>query len=400
MIPSVKWYMGQSLLPNHFEALQDSSRLQNFQIINSSGIPYYGIYKINIEKMFLKMGVIRVTELQVITVDGQFIELGTNSEYKDIDLTGFSDNKIELYLNFYDKEVDYEFKNKMIKGNGYLIRSLDRADPSAKYFLKLAEIEKDLNNSWSISANYIPSTINLNTSLCLELLSRVLEMTKKIIFNYEHMLKDSDFVLKAVEFRPTLYHAYNIKFSIDNIMSGNNIHPYHLYKLLYNLYVRAGVFFNIVPEEIKPYAHNDILSIFNELLLKIDELIAPKNQTSNFIRFTLNNKYYEVNDLSDKLLFARELFLVIQKRNNEQPFDISELKLSSPGRYSTIDKLALTGIKKTLLKKVPFRHYLSENCLFYKLSLGKEWDYVVKERSITFADNEKYKDMKFYLCYF
>ncbi|MCP4176316.1 MAG: type VI secretion system baseplate subunit TssK [bacterium] len=400
MIPSVKWYMGQPLLPNHFEALQDSSRLQNFQIINSIGIPYHGINKVSIESTFLKMEVVRVTELQIITVDGQFIDIHSNAEYRDFDLSDLSENNIELFLNIYEKDIDYDFNKNKIKCHGYIVKSSACADPSAKYFIKFIELEKELNNTWTVSNKYLPSTINMNISLCTELLNHLLEISKRIIVSYERMNKDSDFILKAVELRSTLYHAYYLKFSIENIMFGNNVHPSCLYSLLYNLYIRAALYFNITPENISPYDHTKIIEIFNTLINKVDELITHKSQSTNFIRFKLFDKFYKSLDLSDKLLYANHLFFVVQKKNKEQPFDISEVKITSPSRFSVVSKLALAGIKKTKIERVPFRHYLSENSLFFKLSLGKEWDFVIKEKAITFASDEKYKDIKFYLYYF
>jgi type VI secretion system protein ImpJ len=400
MIPSVKWYMGQPLLPNHFEALQDSSRLQNFQIINSSGVPYHGINRVSVENMFLNMGVVRLTELQMITGDGQVIELNSNAECNDFDLSTCKENKIDIYLNIYEKDLDYDFNNKPIRCHGYRIKSATNPDPAARYFIKLIELEKELNKTWSILDTYLPSTINLNINLCTALLNKLFEITKRVIISYDHMKKDNDFIQKAIEFRPTLYYAYTVKFNIDNIIHGNNVHPLHLYRLAYELYIRAALYFNIIPEDIPPYDHNKIFDVYNNIIFKIDELISHKNQSSNFIRFELNDKFYQSKNLSDQLLYANHLFFVIQKRSKEQQFDVSELKVTSPSRYSVIDKLALTGIKKTLIKKVPFRHYLSDNCFFYKLSLGKEWDYVIKDKAITFAANEEYKDMKFYLYYF
>ncbi|MCP3966194.1 MAG: type VI secretion system baseplate subunit TssK [Lentisphaerae bacterium] len=400
MIPDIKWYMGQSLLPDHFEHLQNALSAKFFKIMCSSGVPFYGVTRLEIEESFLKMGIVRVTKLEMITIDGQVIELEINAECKDYDLSSCKENKVELYLNVGDKDIAYNADEKSFKCHGYLLTFATKPDPSANYYFKLLGVEKDLSKNWSLAGDYLPPTVNASISLCSSLREQSGAICEKIFTSYDRMNKDKDFLLKAVDYKPVLTCAHDIKFHLRNIKANNQVHPFYLYNRLHELYVRVCLFFSVQVEEIDTYDHNNIYQCFDQLIGKIDDLVSHENRAVKYVKFELEEGFLTAKDLEDTILYAKNLYFVVQKRSEEQPFDIDETKLSSPSRYPTINKLALSGLKKTEVKKVPFRHYLSGNCIFYQLGMGKEWDYVIKDRALTFPDKEEYKDIKFYLYYY
>ncbi|QSH41070.1 type VI secretion system baseplate subunit TssK [Lentisphaerota bacterium ZTH] len=400
MIPDIKWYMGQSLLPDHFEHLQNALSAKSFKIICSSGIPFYGITRLEVEESFLKMGIVRVTKLEMITVDGQVIQQGVNAECKDYDLSSSKENKVELYLNLSDKDILFNDDEKSFKCHGYTLSFSTKPDPTASYYYKLLCVEKNLSQNWSISGDYLPPTISTSISLCSNLREQAGAICEKIFTSYDRMNKDKDFLLKAVDYKPVMTCAYEIKFHLRNINANNHVHPYFLYKMLHDLYIRVCLFFNVMVEDIEPYDHINIYQCFDLLIGKIEALVSHENRAVKYVKFERDEGFLTARGLEDSILYAQNLYFVVQKRSEEQPFDIEATKLSSPSRYPTINKLALSGLKKNEIEKVPFRHYLSGNCLFYQLAMGKEWDYVIKDRALTFPDKEDYKDIKFYLYYY
>ena len=401
MLPDVKWYMGQSLLPDHFEHMQNALGEKNFKVVSSGGIPLYGIVKLEVEESFLKMGIIRLIKLEMVTVDGQVIELESNAECEDYDLSECEENKVELYLNVNDKEINFSTEEeKNIKCHGYLLSFDLKSDPTASSYYKLLSVEKDLSKKWTLSGDYLPPVVSASIPLCNSLREESMNICEKVFTSYERMNKDKEFLLKAVDFKPVLTCAYDIKFHLNSIEANYHVHPFFLYQMLQWLYIRVCLFFNVIVEDIDPYDHNNIYKCYTILIGKIEELISHENRAVKYVKFEHDEGFLTAANLDDSILYAKNLYFVVQKRSMEQPFDFEEVKLSSPARYSTINKLALSGLKKTEVDKVPFRHYLSGNSLFFQLGMGKEWDYVIKERALTFPDKEAYQDIKFYLYYF
>ena len=400
MKPDIMWTMGQSLYPAHFQHMQETLCLKSFTLANSFGTPGFGIVEFAFDDAFLKIGIIRIIKLTLIAVDGQVIELGTNADCNDFDLNEMKENKIDVIINASKKEIVYKFEDTNLRCVGYDIKLANDTLASYDYNIKLMELKKDLNKQWSIEENFIPATTNINLSLCKNLKKLVISTCQKVYSSYNSMTKQKEFYVKATEYKPSVAVAESILFKMKNAEAGYYTHPLYYYDQLYLLYVNIALFLNAEPGEIQPYNHSNIYILFFNLIEKINDLISLENKSVKFVKFEKIENFMRLDTLEDSILNSNNLYFVVQKKYDNQPFTIEGLKIASPSRFPILDQLAISGIMKEKVEEVPFRHYLSGSSIFYQLKLGKEWDYVIKDRAVVFKFLDEYNDIQFYLYYF
>ena len=400
MIPNIKWYLGQALIPEHFEMQQNSIIEQIYAFCNSHGIPNYGLNIFDIDKTFMKIGIFKISKFKYYEIDGKIIEMSVNAQTKDLDINNLHQNSSDVFVNIYEEEFKDDYKKQQVKCHGYQIVPSFVKDLRAKYSHKIIQLEKELNKTWYISTEYIPSLNNMSISLVEPLLCKLSELSNKIIIDYENMTKDKDFIAKSVDFREVCICAYNLKVLLDNVNIGIDVHPYTIYKKLCSIYFRIALFFNIKPTIPKTYSHDESFLNITNIKNMIDELLSSESKTASYVKFESNEIIYATPELSDSVVYAKNIFFVVQKSTQGQVYNPDNLRLISSSRHSITEKLALPGINKIKLKKIPFRHYLSDNCDFYKINFGKEWDYVVKDKTIEFKKKSEYKNLKFYIYYF
>ena len=403
MKPDISWEMGQNLYPIHFKHLQDSLSLKSFIINNESLMPKVGICEFDIDDEFLAINVVRVTKFQFISIDGHLMKLNVNVNFCDYDLSDIAadSDEVILYFNAYEKEILYdEYEQSTLSCVGYEMKFSTEPLAKALYSVKIMKLTKELATNWNISYDFLPVCINVNVIQFKQLRDQINTMCHKIISNYIAMRKQKEFLQKAIEYKNIVSSSHKLLFNLENSAVGLYAHPVIFYFLLYDLFVDISLFLNSDIYKIPPYNHYDLYSCFTLLINKINELISLENQSVKFSKFIADEKFMRIDLLPIEIAQSKDVFLVVQKKIETQKISEQNIKLASPSRFPILDQLALSGVGKQQVDEVPFRHYLSGNTTFYRLTLAKEWDHIVKDKGIVFQRYAEYEDVNFYLYYF
>ncbi|UDQ98176.1 type VI secretion system baseplate subunit TssK [Lentisphaerota bacterium WC36G] len=403
MKPDIFWEMGQNLYPVHFKHLQDSLSLKSFIISNESMMPKVGICEFNIDDEFLAINVVRVTKFQFISIEGHLMKLNVNATFCDFDLSEIAadSDEVTLYFNAYETETNYdEYEQASLNCVGYELKFSSEPLANALYSVKILKLTKELQTNWTLAYSFLPVAININVIQFNQLRSDINTMCNQIISNYIAMRRQKEFLQKAVEYKNVVAIAHRTLFALENAAVNHMAHPMTFYFALYELFVNLSLFLNSDIYKIPPYNHYDLYSCFMLLINKINELISLENQSVKFSKFVAEEKFMKIESLPDEIADAKEVFLVIQKKIETQNVAEQNIKLASPARFPILDQLALSGVSKQLVDEVPFRHYLSGSTLFFKLELGKEWEFIVKDKAVEFQRYPEYEDVNFYLYYY
>ena len=403
MKPDIYWEMGQNLYPVHFKHLQDSLSLKSFVISNEAMMPKVGLCEFAVDDEFLAINVVRVTKFQFITIDGHLIKLNINANFCDYDLSEISaeTDEVILYFNAYEQEMIYdEYEQSSLNCVSYEMKFSTEPLANALYSVKIVKLTKQLATNWTVAYDFLPVAININVIQFKQLREQINTLCNKIISNYIGMRKQKEFLQKAVEYKGVVSISHRLLFAMENASVNYLAHPIIFYYFLYELFVDISLFLNSDVYKIPPYNHYDLYACFTLLINKINELISLENQSVKFSKFIADEKYMKIDNLPEEISQVSEVYLVIQKKLETQTVAEQNIKLASPSRFPILDQLALSGVTKTQVEEVPFRHYLSGSTIFYKLELGKEWEFIAKDKAILFQRYPEYEDINFYLYYF
>ena len=79
-----------------------------------------------------------------------------------------------------------------------------------------------------------------------------------------------------------------------------------------------------------------------------------------------------------------ELYLLVRSEDPSQPASMEGVKVASPARLPAVRRLALRGIPLQHVPHPAFPHAFGPEISWYKLSLGEEWQYAVRDNGMAF----------------
>jgi type VI secretion system protein ImpJ len=264
---------------------------------------------------------------------------------------------------------------------------------------RLAEFEKQPDGPWRLSARYIPPLVSIGsvpflktelTELGQRLESYHYQLTQEIAAIY---LSGAD----LVNAKQCLKSVVQIQRFIINLFSQIAPHPYHVYEQLKCFYVDLCFYHNNTPQFTNaPYRHEQLVDVFREIFAPLNDQLQLIQTRSPYLPFTITDGIVRC-VLPASIREAKEIYLLVQKRQVTKVVSLDGLKLAAVSRIPVVHKFYLQGIPFKRLDRPPFQHSFGPEVDIYQFSAGEEWDHVLRELALGFYADPKFAEEKFFL---
>lgn len=390
----VHWHMGQTLLPEHLLAQEESAAAALQLRMSAVGLHSFGIISLGVSSQLLRDGVFAVTSLSALLSDGSVVDVPATCRVAPLSLSATGASRVSVYLHLLDDEYLGD-DNPVYQTDPQVVRRVQfRAQLAVvdvlertRGLLKLAEAEKGVDGTWSLSASYVPPLLRLSSTPFFEPeLDRLQQGMTTLITHIEGQLQDTFLRPERLAvLRKTLAVLYKTQSLQADLHHHAPLHPYQLFSALRELYFELCCFHEAQPElRSLPYRHEALGGCFGSLLSQIALLCRPVYAHITHVRFAQANGLFCISQLPEELKLAQAVYLLIQRPHVHQRISLDEVKLSATSRLALVHRLILKGVTYQAVEQVTFRHPFGPEVDFYQLSMAEEWNHCIKESSLAF----------------
>lgn len=390
----VKWYLGQTLLPEHMVAQEQALGSEAFLRDRLEGLPESGIAEMRFNEQLLSDGVLNITALLAVMPDGTLIDVPRNSALPTLSLSIAGSSRLAVYLHLLGQS-DTALGNRLYEKDPKTVQRLihrtqltltDKLDGSVA-FLRLGEFEKGASGQWQLAETYIPPLLQVGSNpflkTQLEDLQQKLERLEQQLIA---QLQDTFLRLERLAVtRSTLAVMYSVMSALSDVRYGVTRHPFYLFKMLRELYFELCSFHETLPEQTSiPYIHSDLGGCFGRLFALLTQRLRLLGAQQNYIKFAKMNDLFRISGLPEEIKNAQEVYLLIQRTNLHERIPTDDIKLSATSRLALVHRLVLRGIPFKHLERVHFQHSFGPEIDFYQIMLTDEWVHALREGSLAF----------------
>lgn len=400
----VQWKMGQTLLPEHFIAQEDSLLADVSLRYRIRGLPSYGVAALKWNPTLIAEGVLSVSAMTAVMPSGLLIDVPGNASISPLNLNVPGKPQIAAYLHVLEGGGDgaapggFDMDASVPRVTHTLTLSCDPTCPGAIESLKLAELRKGPDGLWGPSDKYVPPLLQVGTSPFL--MAELDELAPALdVFQYKLAMDSASYLSGAALYllRGSLRSVYRMQRLIANLKGQVHLHPYLVYEELKDFYIEVCFYRGAAPRDAAaPYQHDNLASCFKKVLEPLREQMQLAEVQSPYQPFMLRDGIQRI-ELPGDVQQAREVYFLIQKREMQRSVSLGELKLASPSRLSMVHKLALEGIPLRKTDRPAIAHSFGPEVEFYQLAQGVEWDHAVREDAVAFYHRPDYDGLEFYL---
>ncbi|MBL4850467.1 MAG: type VI secretion system baseplate subunit TssK [Planctomycetes bacterium] len=403
----IDWKMGQTLLPEHFLAQEDSLIADVATRFSLLGAPFYGVGRLKWNEALLEQGILSVAKLSLILPTGPLLQIPGNAKVQSFNLNATGSTKASIYLHLTSERVPNEDDDdetadgdRLERYSHGVVLSSEQVQRGALFTMKLAEFEKGAEGSWGLSPNYIPPLLRVGTSPflreSLEALAQALtlfqqKLQENIAASYlgGEGLSGAKTCLKAL---------YTFSRLLANLNGQIHVHPYALSEALRVFYAEVCIYQERNPEDItSAYHHDDLAGTLGQVITPLLEHLRLQKGKAPYLPFEQRDGLFLLEELPAEARGAMEVFLLLQKPRVGEALRVDALKLASRMRLPNVHKLSLVGIPVVPIERPPFQHKFGPEVDFFQLSFGDEWDKALSEGSLAFYETPSLKDAKAFL---
>ncbi len=407
----VKWYLGQTLLPEHFNS-QDQALTQEAEArTRLHGLPCFGIGPLKWNEKLLEEGVLALSTITaVIPTDGGsylLIDIPGNAQVQPLSLKASGATRVSVYLHILEQTTDatgvriYESDPKVVQRVLYrALLSIEKDVDRSIAMMKLAELQKEATGSWSLQSDYLPPLLQVGPSPFLQrdlaqLLERLETLEPRLVAQLQDTFLRPD---RLAVTRRTLAELQTVLSQLADMRHGVHRHPYHLFDILRSLYFQLCCYHEVLPEQSSlPYQHDALAQCLGQLLSRLSNSAQMFSLPSNHLKFVKMNGLFRLNALPEEMRTATEVYLLIQRPSVHDRVNIDEIKLACTSRLALVHRLVLKGVPFRLLERVHFQHSFGPEMDFYQLTLNEEWQHVLREGAVAFYQPPALEKVNAYL---
>ena len=401
----VCWKMGQTLLPEHLLAQEDSLLANMVVRLRTQGLPSYGIGKLIPNETLLVEGVFSIQEMTLVMASGLLLQIPGNAAVSPFNLNLPGTAGVSLYLHILNEiptdnggsgwEEDAESRIPRVMHR--LALSSEQDYPEAMETLKLAEFSKNPQGAWQISRDYIPPLMQVGTSPFLrkdmEALAEALSLFQYNLYMDAVSYLSGDSLSSVKQCLKSVYRTQRL---LANLASQVHLHPFYLYEDLSTLYTEVCFYRNTTPENITaPYNH-DQLALINNIFDLLNKQMQLVRSLPPYLPFELRDNIYQLR-LPDEIRQATNVYMLAQKDKVISQLSLGDLKLAALSRLPVVHKMALQGIPFKKVDHPSFQHSFGAEVEFYLLKEGEEWDHALNEMTVAFYNRPDLKEATFYI---
>lgn len=393
-IAPVRWYLGQTVLPEHLRALQESCAAISDLRSRFSGRPSYGIAELSWSEPLLDDGVLSIVSLTAVLPDGQIVSIPGNATLSPLSLKATSATQLPVYLHLTDEELGREGNRTYDSDPRVVERVLHRAYLSisdkhdrASGTIKLGEFRKEADGRWVLTEDHLPPLLQVGSTPYFH---RALSDLEARISNLEPQmvaqLQDTFLRPERLQaMRRALSVMYETLSALADLKHRAALHPYELFVLLRRLLLELCTFHEVIPDHPAiPYRHDELAKSYVGLLNELRRHLRPVYTRSTHLRFLKSNGLFSLSGLPEEVKDSQEVYLLIQRATLHERIDLAEVKVSCTSRLALVHRLVLRGVPFKHVERPPFQHTFGPEVDFYLLQGGEEWNHVLRESAVAF----------------
>jgi len=402
----VCWRMGQTLLPEHLTAMEDSLLADTVLRFRMQGLPAYGIGKLILNETLLGEGIFSVQEITLVLSSGLLLSVPGNARLSPFNMNLPGTTEVAIYLHLLHNTPPGDdspggWGDDAETGIPRLVHpmalSSEQDYRDAVETLKLAQFRKSPEGTWQISRDYIPPLLQIGASPFLR--SEIDALSEALaLFQYNLYMDAVSYLsgdsLSSV--KQCLKSVFRTQRLLANLVSQVHLHPFFLCEELLTLYTEVCFYRNTTPENITSAYDHDQLAFLHTLIELINRQMQMVNSLPPYLPFELENNIYRVK-LPDEIRQASSVYLLAQKDRIITRLSLDDLKLACLSRLNIVHKMALQGIPFKRVEHPSFQHSFGAEVEFYLLQEGEEWDHALNEMAVAFYNRPELKDTAFYI---
>ena len=390
----VRWYLGQSLLPDHLVATEMSLSAESHVRSLLAGRPEFGVVRLRWNELLLADGVLQIGEATVVLRDGTLVDVPRAATLGPLTLAMTGAARVPVYLHLLD-QTESALGNPLYLDDAKVVQRVirkaqltttERTEHSLGV-LKLAEFEKSPSGVWSLSPQYIPPLLRVGDSPFLQaplqqIALRLGELDTKLVAS----LRDTFLRLERLAvIRASLAVMYETLSLLSDLQQGHGGDPYALFRQLRQLYFQLCCLHEVLPEQSSlPYVHGGATESFGRLLQLLGPRLRLQAAHHNYVQFSRKDGLFSLSPLPDEVKAAQEVYLLVQRPSLQEPVRISDVKLAATSRLALVHRMVMRGIPFKPVEQVHFQHSFGPEVDFYQLTLNDEWALAMREGSLGF----------------
>lgn len=391
-IAPVRWFLGQTVLPEHFVALQKLIEAVGEFRSRTAGLPSYGIAQLSYNEALLRDGVLSLSEISAVLNDGTLVSVPGSCSTGPLSLVATSATRVSVYLHVLSDAVSghgnrtYDSDPRVVERIVQrAVLSINDSVDGSRAVLRLGDFEKGVAGSWSLSASYIPPLLQIGNTPHLQpalatLEAQVNALEPQLVAQLQDTFLRPD---RLSTIRRCLSALYRTQSWLADLRNRVPMHPYDVFVALRDLYLEACCFHEVVPDQpLLPYQHEDLASCFGTVLRLLGQALRPVYARSTHLRFSRSNGLFTLSGLPTDVKDAQEVFLLVQRPTLHGRIVLDDIKLSCTSRLALVHRLVLRGVPFKYIERPPFQHTFGPEVDFYQLQTGDEWDHVLRESSL------------------
>ncbi len=390
----VRWFLGQSLLPEHLVASEQSLVAESHVRSSVHGLPDYGVARLRWHDELLSDGVLSLSALTAVLRDGSLIDVPRSATIQPLTLAMTGAAQVPVFVHLLESTESAAGNPVYADDPPIVQRVMRRAQltTSEKFerslgALKLAEFEKSVNGKWVLSSRYVPPLLDVaQTPFLTAALAALKEQIEALETKLVAQLQDTFLRLeRLVVVRATLSKLYQVASLLADLQYGVGRHPYELFAVLRTFYFDLCSFHEILPEQSSlPYNHADASASFARLLALLGPRLRLGAVHHSHVKFSRMASHFFIGGLPETVKNAQEVYLLIQRPNIHDRVHVEDVKLSATSRLALVHRMVLNGIPFKRVERVHFQHSFGPEVDFYQLTLSEEWALAVREGSLAF----------------
>ncbi len=430
----VDWQLGQTLVPEHFIAQEESLLTDMVLRLGLTGKPFYGIIQLKFDESNLLNDAIRVEEFSGILETGELIKKDANAEFSD------HGDSILFPKDITRVELFIEIRSAFIKGHDIIesrnhdegehhchavskkhyqlkvicvptsVPAEECKDKTNRYveMVKIADFVMGADNNWSLSERFVPPCLLLDRlpyfkrrrhTIEVYLDDFILELNGMFLLNTEQQKSN----IKESALLSQLYRCQYLLDYIHHKVSEITVHPFDLFIELKQLYIDISLYRNKLPDKVAIYyQHKNLAVSFDDLIGLLRQVIYSEEFDYDAVVLREKDGIYfgEIDNIEANMDF----YLAVHHENKSELEVFSPpAKASSRERVPLLHTLSLQGVTFTEVTNHAIRSRLAqlmnvdEPMRYYQINKQDEWENVVDERSFGFYGQNNYRSFRFYL---
>jgi type VI secretion system protein ImpJ len=390
----VRWYVGQTLLPEHLVAQEEAELAAQRVRARLDGLPGWGLVRLAWNDAQLAGGVLAVTGLTLVLAGGDLVDVPGNARVSPLDLNALARPCVTVYANLRGGTLDGAGVPLYADDPPTVARVLRRLELSADAPLDgalasmpLCVLEKDGARGWRPAAAPLPALLQVGVGNPFQTL--LVGRFESILMVLESQLLlrlgggEAGQPLAQSQTRQLLARVQTVLARLGDLDQGISAHPFALYRSLRELYFELCVFVEVNAASPPPYVHDDPASCFAGLASLFQERLAPATTRVTEQRFVRDGGVFLLSPVPDGARHAAEVYLLV-RGGAVDPAAVEALKLAGRARLRTIHKLVLQGVAIRHLPEPPFPHAFAHDVAFFLLGKNAEWELALREGSLAF----------------